>query len=367
MSLTGVLVLSGLLLAAAAGWGAEAEPPLPSWEESRSPGSAFSDLLPENSALDVPAGFFLGSPRMLTSPPLLLDDEGLGAQDLSLFLRGGLLAEGAVKVKANPTPTLALREVSKSTLEELGQVPVNEYLIDPQSLMTEMPGLDVERLLQFHAAESRIRFYLLVMDRDQTLGATASLTPLIQRLGTESEMCLAVYPLGEPWRARLFVSPGVSQSRTAEAMSEMAEDCIQDAMQVNDAEQQLQRFAVRLSTRLFWLEKALPNVPQETASAHEMAVLHEVSSGELPKMAELSGVTPEHGSQVSLGQGIGFFLLAGGACYGLRLGWRFRQLRKIRRVWVFPETEVQPRLGGAFSGGAGAMIQYDGRTVPPGE
>lgn len=371
MSFSEILVFSGLLLASLQGRAADVEPPLPSWEEtglpSQSPGSHFSDLLPENSTLDGPEGFFLGSPGILTSPRLLLEEEGLGAQDLSLFLHGGLLAEEAKAVKADPTPSLALREVSRSALEELGQVPVNEYLIDPQSLMTEMPGMDVERLLQFHASESRIRFYLLVLDRDEVLGPTASLSPLIHRLGKESELCLAVYPLGEPWRARLFVSPAVSQSRSAVEMSDMAEDCIKDAMQVNDAEQQLQRFAVRLSTRLFWLEKALPGILPASAPANERAVLHEVSNLEPPKTAELSSVAPENVPQASLGQGFGLVMLVGGVCFCLRLAWRYRKLRKIRRVWVFPETEVQPRLGGAFSGGAGATVQFGGKTGPPGE
>lgn len=359
-------MIRGLLLGNVLGWAsltgllAESEPALPSWEKvdpatPATPGSHFSNLLPENAGPDAVNGFFLGSPSLLKSPPLLLDEPGLDAQDLSLFLHGGLLAVPARKPVPDPTPSLALREVPAAVLEGLAQVPVNEYLLNPQSVLTEVPAMDVERLLQFHASESRIRLYLLVIDRDQKIGSSTALDPLIRRLGTERDLCLAIYPIGEPWRARFLVSPRISQSSSLLALTEMAEDCIKDALQASEAEQQLQRFAVRLSTRVFWLERVLPTAATPAASLHphlkEVAPATEPLA--LPQPVEKPvSVLPTITWSVAC-------TLALAALYGMLRFWlRRRAARRVRHVWLLPEHEVQPRLGGAFSGGAGAAVHY---------
>ncbi|MEN3941357.1 hypothetical protein WJU23_08695 [Prosthecobacter sp. SYSU 5D2] len=301
---------------------------------------------------------------MMVSPPLFLDEPGLEPHDLSLFLRGGLLGAGQAPVTAIPAPTpeVALRNVPVSVLEGLAQVPVNEYLIDPQALVTELPAMDVERLLQFHASESRIRLYLFVLDRDQALDSTASLAPLIARLKGEGEVCLAIYPLGEPWRARFMVSPVISQFSSLAAMSEMADDCIKDAMQVQEAEQQLQRFAVRLSTRLFWSEKALPaSLDQQDGQG----VLHEVAAGSPLPVSVAEPVVSHWGLMASAGASVACVLLMTGLAFALRTALRYRADQKLMHAWILPETDVPPRLGGAFSGGAGSMIQFNNKIGSP--
>lgn len=365
-----MLPAATLLLAFACALFANEEPPLPTWDRgpvgapNLQPGSQFSNLLPEDNGTEAGTGFYLGVPGMLKSPPLLMDDSGPNPHDLSLFLRGGLLNTAPESAKPNPTPTLALREVPVTVLDLLKQVPLNEYLINPQSLVTEVPALDIERLLQFHASESRIRLYILVLDRDQKLSSTAVLNPLIARLRSERELCLAIYPLGEPWRARFMVSPAISQSSSMASMTEMAEDCIEDSMQVNEAEQQLQRFAVRLSTRLFWLEKSLPvaAVPLHSPAADKPTVLHEVAT----KTAPLApAVVSGHANVLwAVLLSVLCVLTLSGLFYGLRFWLRFRAARKVPHVWTLPEAEVMPRLGGAFSGGAGAMVHYGGRVSP---
>lgn len=350
---------------------ANEEPPLPTWERESvatpqaMPGSQFSNLLPENTGGDINGGFFLQDPGILKSPPLLLNDADLSSHDLSLFLKGGLLNVPKEVTAAHPTPSLALRDIPAVVLDSLKNSPVNEYLINPQSLVTEMPLLDLERLMQFHASECRIRLYILVLDRDQKLASMVALNPLVARLGTDREICLAIYPLGEPWRARFMVSPLVSKTSSLASLAEMAQDCIDDAQQVNDTEQQLQRFAVRLSTRLFWLEKSLPPKGAEAVTGKVAAQLTEVATSvgvdhSIPTLAFPFGeglllvvVT----SLLSLAAVAGLFL-------GLRFWVRFKAARKINPIWVLPEREVQPRLGGAFSGGAGAVIQYRPKNPP---
>lgn len=355
-----LLLIGVILVGQGTVWGND-EPPLPTWDRTEpataQPGGNFSNLLPESGGVDAASGFFLGQPGGLNPQPLLLDESGLSAQDLSLFLHGGLLNTLPAVTTLPPTPTMALKEVPPSILTALNQAPVNEYLINPQSLLTEVPALDIERLLEFHSSESRIRLYILVLAKDQKLGSVAELNPLVARLGGERELCLAVYPVGEPWRARLMVSPGVRAVNSLESLTEMASDCMQDAMRVNDGDEQLQRFAVRLSTRLFWLEKSLP--PKSKILPIEFApdtLFHEVvlKAAEPEKVIILQTV----GLGWMVGISMGTVLLAIGGVYGLRYFLKVRAARQQVYAWTLPEVEVPPRLGGAFSGGAGASISF---------
>jgi hypothetical protein len=364
------LLLIGVILIGKGAAQANEELPLPTWDRVESPniqpGGNFSNLLPESSGTDTPSGFFLGQPGGLNSPPLLLDDSGLSAQDLSLFLHGGLLSSPPAAIALPPTPTMVLKNVPPSVLAMLNQAPVNEYLINPQSLLTEMPALDVERLLTFHASESRIRLYILVLAKDQKLGTVAELNPLVARLGAERELCLAVYPVGEPWRARLMISPGLRAVNSLESMTEMASDCIQDAMRVNDVEQQLQRFAVRLSTRLFWLEKSLPSKSEAISIEFTPDTLfHEVAL--TPAETKKVIVTQNRGIGWMVGISLGTVLLAAGGVYGLRYFLKTRAARQQVYAWTLPEVEIPPRLGGAFSGGAGASISFGKSSLGKGK
>lgn len=341
----------------------EDEPPLPTWDVAPSspgaPGGNFSQLLPERQEPGSDDPFYLGNP-MLKPQPLLSDDATLNPHDLSLFLRGGLLAVPQEPVQQAPTPVLALKDLPEHVLSSLSQVPLNEHLIDPQSLVTEVPALDLARLLEFHAEESRILLYILVIERDEKLGNISQIRALTERLTGKRDLCLAVYPLGEPWRVRLLVSPRVQQHTPVSALMEMGEDCIADALLTHDAERQLQRFAVKLSTRLFQLEKSLPPevAPQVAAVS---SGLHEVArKGGAPEILPVA-VREASVWTIILISSLTVLALALTA-YGIKIWKRYRRARKSHHVWMLPENEVRPRLGGAFSGGAGRMMSCGPKT-----
>lgn len=363
---------SGLIQAAA-----DEEPPLPAWDAgdtlppSLSTGNAFGDLLPPDP---VP----LRSQEMieqegLVMPPVLLQErEGLGVQDLPLFLHSRLLENSraaTAEKRSTPTPTLSLKEVPELVRQAVAKAPAAELLIDPQSLLTEVAVQDLERLLAFHSSEARIRLRIVVLERDQTLNSPGLvLAPLERRGVRQQETCIAVYPLGEPWRARFFLSQSVSQHCPLTGLTEMSEDCVAEAMQVSEAEEQLKRFAVRLSTRLFWLEKLLPPTPAPVgsvaeASRAEVSGLREVHpEGGTP--AALLGPAEPAASKADLRFvrsaviGLGCLLAALSATWLVRTLLLWHNRRKRRRVWVLPEGDTVPRLGGAFSGGMGTFVSF---------
>lgn len=357
--------LALLLLGSAGSLWADEEPPLPTWDmrptlPGQMPeGAPAPIVVPENEgALLLPPAegtdFFpqLGPDRDVTS--LMIDEGGLNPHDLSLFLRGGLLsAHPAPSTIPPPTPTGSLRDLPLEHLRTAAAAPANEYLMDPQSLVTEVLRLDLDRLLEFHGSDARIKLYILVLDRDQKLPAEADLDSLAHGALTRGDSCLAIYPLGEPWRTRYLMSRSVIHSLAQNELADLADDCTQDAMLATDSMLQLQRFAVHLSTRLFKLERHLSPRVQETTAAP----LDEVTRS--PSLDKPVAVKP-WGSW-------GWVLLTAGLAgltwlivLTLHLAFksRHRLPAAVTQVWLLAEPEIPSRLGGAFSGGGGASGSF---------
>lgn len=328
----------------------EEDLPLPRWEEEPTnlpTGSQFNSLLPSDS-LTAPSDFTLSGPRLTDTPPVLMPGYSeLGPTDLSLFLHGSILGNAnQARTPHVPTAAVALKELPPEILRGLATSPANELLMDPQPLLGEVPRQDLERLLEFHAKEAKVRFYLLVIGPDQKLPSITALDSLAHGALTRQHSCLAVYPLGEPWRARMFMSKSVHQFVPVKNLADLAADCIADAQQVEEPTTQLQRFAVRLSTRLFWLEKTLTGTGAQT-SLQEIAAEGETSTASL--------IEPSSTRAMAV---IG--LVLGGLCLlAITLVIMRMRARKKRPddsfVWLLPDPDVLPRLGGAFSGGSGAV------------
>lgn len=334
------------------------ELPLPRWEreaprvDASDPGNAFNSLLPGETlvpALPEEPGMLRFGPRLNDTPTSLSPQ--IGPTDLSLFLHGSLLQQAKpAQAPRVPTPVMALRDLPADLTKTLTESPANTYLIDPQNLLPEVARGDLERLLDFHAGDARIRFYLLVLDADQKLPDTIDTALIAYGALTRYPSCLAIYPLGEPWRARVLLSPSVHDTASHETLLEMAADCIRDAQQADDAEEQLHRYAVRLSTRLFWLQKSMPEKP--VAHVGVSPSLREITSADAaPKTALLLPLW----SKLLLGCSATLLIL----WLSMRhLVMRRTQPTTTGQVWMLPEVEAQPRLGGAFSAGAGAVLSY---------
>jgi hypothetical protein len=334
------------------------ELPLPRWEReaprvnTSDPGNAFNSLLPGESlvpALPEEPGMLHFGPRLNDTPTALNSQ----ITDLSLFLHGSLLQQSKPAVAPRvPTPVMALRDLSSEHIQALADSPANTYLIDTQSLLSEVAKGDLERLLAFHAGDARIRLYLLVLDSDQKLPDTVDPATIAYGALTRSPSCLAIYPLAEPWRARVLLSPSVHDIASREILMEMAADCIRDSQQADEPDEQLHRYAVRLSTRLFWLQKSMPEKAETrielSKALKEIEPLRETATGgilwPLPFWSKV-------------------LLVGSAALLILWMALRHLVLRRTRssqegQVWMLSEPEVQPRLGGAFSAGSGALLSY---------
>lgn len=348
--------------------GAEALP-LPRWSEqelktfreslhvTNGPGA----LLPETGGQVTDINELLHAP--ISSGPrldhLFTGQDGeisprLRSEDMRLFLPESILGLPVQRQAGSgrmPTPLSSLREVTPEFLAASAQALPRDYLIDPEQLVPEMPRQDMMRFLEFHARDARIKLHVLIIAHDSKLPKGADLDKIASGSLLQAEACLLVYPLTEPWRARLFVSKTVHDQTSAEFLTETVQACMREALQSSDVHDQLQRYAVHLSTRLFWLQKALGPTPGNTLA--QAQTLAEIAPETASKPAA-NFILP---GPITVWSSAGLLLLGISAV----AGWKFHLLRRLRRhnrVWVLLEPETVPRLGGAFTGGGGGMMRY---------
>jgi hypothetical protein len=275
--------------------------------------------------------------------------------DLSLFLHGSLLGSARpAQTPRTPTPALALRDLPAHFLPALVDAPTNEHLIDPQNLLPEIEREDLERLLTFHATDARIHLYILVLDADQKLPVDADPARFARGALSRQTCCLAIYPLAEPWRARLFLSQSIHQAASADSLLDMAADCIRDAQQTDQPAEQLSRYAIRLCTRLYWLQSTLPGAGAASSAQPGGRPLREISA-EATASPGLSLLRDHSPLLLGISGALGALLIITQLA---RLWLRRCRVRHIASVWMLPEPEIVPRLGGPFSAGAGALLSY---------
>lgn len=345
--------------------------PLPSWSENelRAVSEGVGPLPMLGGAL-LPEGMVPPEtvPGPLLRPPSISESVRQSTPspgDISLFVPDALISRMGAAAKdevRGPTPLSELHDLDSEFVEACLGAPAEDRLLDPSSLVAHSQYEDISRFLAFHARDARVDAYLLVIDRDQRLPEGAELSKVASGALLGADACLAVYPLGEPWRARLFMSSSVHQAVAPKYLAGLLEDCSRDAMLVSDPLEQLHRFAVRLSIRLFWLEKVMPARGATTSSP----------SAPVPTaLPEVVAAMPEPPVEVQNGQvsvvwsqmardprfiaGLVVVLLIPLLLAVMRA--RHRSFMRAH-VWYLPEAEVPARLGGAFSGGAGTMIQF---------
>ena len=256
-------------------------------------------------------------------------------------------------------------EVLRTTFKSDKQV----YFLDPQQLITETQTEDLRRLLSDHAGGAKVAIYLLVLAPGQALPDKCDLGQIASGALLNRLSCLVVYPLKEPWRARLFTSREVDEIASSNYLSVLAQDCIKDSMRASEEVEQLQRFVTQLSIRLFWLERTFP-IPVRSLVQASPAIsplpgaakelLPEVETR--PEMRNSFDAIVRRWWPVLYHSGIALLMLLLGilVCRAL---YRRRLRRLAQSVWVLPEGDPETtdrRLGAAHCGGCGAMIRYGG-------
>lgn len=345
--------------------------PLPKWTEDeirafREPGGLTlptEPLLPDVQAyLDEQNDILRSGPRLEDIPAELSGDitPRLRVEDLGSFLPdpSDRIEIRAAEIRASTTTSMPLKDVSREFLQAAADALRMEYLIDPDVLVPEMIHLQMMRFLDFHASDARIKLYVLVIDADKSIPADAKLDSLASGSLVKTDACLLVYPLKQPWRAKLFMSKAVIDQTSPHFLGETTRACLAEALNSSDPYDQLQSYGMELSTRLFWLQKAIgnqmPSVTEQTGA--ELA-------SQLPTNSVSDAASAPRPQDPAMSDSPSLWWAAVTSCLTAAAGGAgvlFIKRRKRRRqslVWILPEPEPKTRLGGAFAAG-GAVMQW---------
>jgi hypothetical protein len=362
--------------AAAESSGAETDLPLPVWEpdewqrlaKESSPAS-LGGLVPtlgEDLSLDtLPLGPAL-SPKYLDGPPAVFQESDPASRaGLSLFLPDGISLRATVPEVSDhprPTPLHQLRDVTPEFLAAVEAWPSDDPLIDPDHVLSETPAEDIRRFLGYHAEQADIPITVLVLNTQEKLPSVVALERFVQGSLSRRRAALLVYPVAEPWRARLFLPRAAHEAVSATFLSRMLEACLSEANRTTLPDDQLHEYVVQLSIRLFWLQKELSKSQPSSQAFADHA--------QTPPLAEVGGMTPADvlpaeqfhaghllhlppASFITIAILLGF-LLAVTARRILRSATVSARKRQHTRIWTLPDKETPQRLGGAFCGGSGA-------------
>lgn len=298
-------------------------PPLPQWDEEQLenwelfPPELGKHLFRDDSeTLEIPNAAEMALPEDMVLPkPLGVD----GIKDLSDDLVGKYFPEG-------------------------GQ----EVVIDPQELLTRSRMDGILNFLEYHHREARSRLRILVLGPNQRFPNALDLQAMHEEWFPEGLGVIVIYNFGNPEMSRLVFDEITKQRVDDARCSRACMESINDAIQVADHEEQLERFLMELSRQLYWIEAiyygAETPVPvmqqaeknQDLEAAAEARVRKAVKERVLITLAcSLLGVI-----------GVGALIV-------------FLQRRASQRTYYFPERKWHTRLGAPYGGGNRVVVSFD--------
>lgn len=360
----------------------EADLPLPVWDPQEwqrlakeSSPAALGGLVPtlgeEISLGPLPLGSDISPKYADGPPPLFSESEQALRAGLSLFLPEGITFQAPPRHEDSthlPTPLHQLRDVTPEFLRAAQAWSSEDPLIDPNNALAETPAEDLRRFLGYHSEQADIPITVLLLEANEKLPAAVEMESLAQGTLSSRRVALLVYPLGEPWRTRLFLPGAAHQAVSASFLTRMLEACLAEANRTSLPEDQLHDYIVQLSIRLFWLQKELAKSQPSRlafADAAQTPPLAEVGTEVSPPAAASieSGTASSHflhlppASFITIAVLLGF-LLAVAARRVIRSAKASIKKRHHTRVWTLPDKETPQRLGGAFCGGSGAWSTW---------
>ena len=229
------------------------------------------------------------------------------------------------------------------------------FLIDPQGLLSPADYRDRLSFLNYHATDSSIDLFVYVMGGEQDIPSEVREEEMIERFFSEGRPAVVVYYyLGAPQRSVVYLSPSITDSVSAAEQHRALESSVMQAIEKTRPAEQIEKFLVQMSIRIYWMERMLAGEPaaadaptQVVSVAMKQAA---TKSAKLLKLQETASKFAAPGGMVLVA-----IVLVLGFNRWLRLSARYR----------FPDFEVEPRLGGAHAAGVGAVISFASAAVPP--
>lgn len=392
IALTTCLALAGTVVAAA--------PELPEWEKGADPGqfvlggglwpgappseedvpvdNAAAQQLAESAGAATTAPGAPGDPvarqRPLGPPPVIADPRSepvlMAMADAGARPAAGLRVPmpALMPLSAMETFSHELPPVAGELRDEYFSLRPVEYLVDPQRLLTEQKSHDVQRFLEYHADEAQFDICLMLFGGSQEIPEDISLEDRHREWFADQPVVLVAYFLEHPERTRVVYGAGVRQKLPDGVFNRIFQSCVREAQVAETPFDQVERFAIEMSIRLYWLAKMI----ERQAAGESIPTSEEELSGpkwenlaatEQPGAAGSAGIDAASdaaaaGLPVLLWLGVGGLILLLSSLAGVGAWWWRRDSLAAKPV-LFPDVDLPTRLGGNFSGGGYVGISFD--------
>jgi hypothetical protein len=248
-------------------------------------------------------------------------------------------------------------EVPEEHLDAYFAVRPEKFLIDPQRLLSERDYDERLAFLDYHAGDSTIDLFVYLIGGEQEIPSEVREEELAERFFSSGRPAAIIYYyLGAPQRSALFLSPSLTDAISAPEQNRALESSIIQGFEKTMPTEQLERFLVQMSIRIYWMERKLggqPVTPEEAGDV-DLAVV-------MPEVAETRPMKFEAVRQAVVGFAVPAAVLLGALLSAIGL----RHWNRSRVRYRFPDFEVEPRLGGSHAAGIGAVISFASASQTP--
>lgn len=310
-----------------------------------------------------------GLPSWSDGEKTKLEEAGWVAGDL-------LLTDEPVPDEAEAKEQAPPLDVAQPTAEEIAEaeIPPDEipekfwpayfdskpesFLIDPQGLLSPVDYRDRLGFLNYHGGDSSIDLFVYIFKGEQDIPGEVREEELMERFFSDGRPAAVVfYYLGAPQRSVLYLSPSLTDAVSAAEQRRALESSVMQAFEKVDPAAQIEAFLVQMSIRLYWMERIIGGgveAPEDSAlPLRTMSAREDLEPSKLEKLGPW--LERARSQAVPAGVVVGAVVSALAALAFAR--------RRAR--YVFPEFDVEPRLGGDHAAGVGAVISFASAAVPP--
>ncbi len=227
-------------------------------------------------------------------------------------------------------------------------------LVDPQGLLSATDFNARLNALEYHVKDSSIDLFVYIFEKDQEIPTDVRSEEVIERFYQEGRPALvAYYYLGAPKRSVLRLSPILAEKIPIGEQRQALENAVLQALEKTETVPQLEGFMTQLAMRSYWMDQIISG----GQPVNEAALQPLVSPMRVKKKSAKAIWLQEQFDRFAMPTAMvvgGLFLLGG-----------LIALFRWKRRYVFPEVEVEPRLGGAYAAGIGAVISFGSAAVTP--
>ncbi len=227
------------------------------------------------------------------------------------------------------------------------------YLVDPQRLLNKEQYHDRLEFLKYHAGDSSIDLYIYLFGGNQELTGEAGGEELMKRFFSGERPSVVVYYFfGAPQRSMMYLSPSLASTVSLQEQRRALESAVIEARGKSDSADQLERFSMQMSIRIYWMEKMLHG-GEVPAGQVDLSMDHEKPKKTADRTQALLVIARR------------WAVPAGAAAGGLLAVWLAIFMWRARAKYRFPVLDVAPRLGASHAAGVGAVISFGSPIEPP--